>query len=112
MDIPALAKQAVNETQQSMIMHFDNFESALYQRFADLVIAEVAEERRITENERKLVDIMFQIGIAIQSSPYFADKTTDEVAEWIAGRLHDCGFETTPCGASWGYLTKTPTINK
>lgn len=38
--VKKLAEQAVQETQQLMIMHFRDFESQLYQRFAELIVNE------------------------------------------------------------------------
>jgi hypothetical protein len=35
---------------------------------------------------------------------YFRGKSIQEVAEWTAGQLRDCGFPTVPCGMSWGVL--------
>tara|TARA_R110000868_G_scaffold209102_5_gene458703 strand:- start:476 stop:754 length:279 start_codon:yes stop_codon:yes gene_type:complete len=38
--IKELAEQAVEETQLMMIMEFKNFESKLYEKFAELIVAE------------------------------------------------------------------------
>lgn len=54
--------------------------------------------------EQQLVDIMFEVAITIHTHPSFRAKTREEVAEWVAHQLKECGFETTPCGASWGVL--------
>ena len=54
--------------------------------------------------EQKLIDIMFEVGLTIQSDPWFKDKTQEEVAEWISSQLNSSGFSVTPCGASWGIL--------
>ena len=54
--------------------------------------------------EQKLIDIMFQVGITIATYDCFRTMTQDEIAEWIAKQLRDCGFDTTPAGASWGVL--------
>jgi len=54
--------------------------------------------------EQKLVDIMFEI--AFLSAEHFNGKSREDIATWVAGQLADMGFETTPCGASWGILTK------
>jgi hypothetical protein len=38
--IKELAEQAVEETHQMMIMEFKNFESKLYEKFAELIVKE------------------------------------------------------------------------
>jgi hypothetical protein len=38
--IKQLAEQAVEETHQMMIMEFKNFESKLYEKFAELIVGE------------------------------------------------------------------------
>jgi len=30
----------------------------------------------------------------------------NEVAEWVADQLKQCGYPTKPCGMSWGVLEK------
>ena len=40
--IRQLAKQAVEETQLMMIMEYKNFESKLYEKFAELIVKECA----------------------------------------------------------------------
>ena len=52
--------------------------------------------------EQKLVDIMFEV--AIVSAKHLHGKTNEEIATWVAKQLRDCGFDTEPCGASWGIL--------
>jgi hypothetical protein len=42
--IKLLAEQAVEETHQMMIMEFKNFESKLYEKFAELIVAKVLDE--------------------------------------------------------------------
>lgn len=63
-------------------------------------------------NEQKLIDLCFQIGLMLSTPgkdrgdiPY--DMTVwdlEEKAEWIAEQLRLNGFDTEPCGASWGVL--------
>lgn len=48
--VARLAKQAVDDTRSKMIMAYENFESQLYQRFAELVVAECVT---ITEHVEK-----------------------------------------------------------
>ena len=55
-------------------------------------------------NEQKLIDIMFQVGLTIHQYESFQKMTKEEVAEWIAKQLRDCGYDTEPMGASWAIL--------
>ena len=48
--IKELAEQAVEETQLMMIMEFKNFESKLYEKFAELIIRECAEYVKYNNN--------------------------------------------------------------
>lgn len=58
--------------------------------------------------EQKLIDICFQIGLAVHSNEwFFREKSSEQVAEWIATQLSECGFPTRPVGGSWGILEKT-----
>lgn len=57
-----------------------------------------------TENEQKLVDIAFELALTMHEHPWFIGKTKEQVANWVAERLAGCGFETEPCGSSWGVL--------
>jgi hypothetical protein len=41
--IKELAEQAVKETQSLMIMEYKNFESKLYEKFAELIVQECAD---------------------------------------------------------------------
>lgn len=61
-------------------------------------------KRYTRSNEQKLINIMFQIGLTIHNSEWFQGKTNEEVAEWIASQLRECGFDTQPMGCSWGVL--------
>jgi len=56
--------------------------------------------------EQQLIDIMFQVALTMHNNPWFVGKSQEEVAEWVQKQLKDCGFETEPCGASWGVLKK------
>lgn len=56
-------------------------------------------------SEQKLVDICFEIAIAMKmNSKNFEKMSRDEVGEWVAKQLKDCGYSTKPCGSSWGVL--------
>lgn len=48
--------------------------------------------------------MMFEI--AMFSAEYNHGKSNEEIAEWVAHNLKECGFPTTPCGMSWGVLNE------
>lgn len=55
--------------------------------------------------EQKLIDITFQIALAMWScSNWFKNKTEEEVCDWVREQLKECGFNTVPLGSSWGVL--------
>jgi PIN domain nuclease of toxin-antitoxin system len=55
--------------------------------------------------EQKLVDIMFEVALTISDKKLkLYKKTNEEKAEWVADQLRKCGFNTMPCGSSWGVL--------
>lgn len=57
--------------------------------------------------EQKLIDIMFQCVMLrhdTQYRDYFDALNQEQMAEWVANQLRGCGFDTFPCGASWGVL--------
>ena len=59
--------------------------------------------------EQKLVDIMFQIALAMKDKPQWVQNATrEEIAAWVVGNLRDCGFDTYPSGSSWGVLKENP----
>lgn len=59
------------------------------------------------DDKQKLVDICFEIGTTLHMyRDSFKDKSVEEVAEWIASQLKQCGFPTHPVGGSWGVLDK------
>lgn len=49
---------------------------------------------------------MFDVAMTMHQNPWFVGKSQEEVAEWLRVQLKNSGFETTPCGASWGVLKK------
>ena len=57
---------------------------------------------RQVSREQQLVDIMFQV--ALMCAERMHGKSNEEIAEWVARQLRECGFETSPRGASWGML--------
>ena len=56
--------------------------------------------------EQQLIDIMFEMGITFSTMSHFKDKTNEQIAEWIRIKLKANGFDTEPCGSSWGVLKK------
>jgi hypothetical protein len=64
-----------------------------------------------TKNERKLMEIAFQLVGTVSDplhAPVFNKMTHAQRMEWAARQLNECGFKNTPVGASWGYLTQSP----
>jgi hypothetical protein len=64
-----------------------------------------------TPNEQKLVEILFQCVGTVSDPRYhetFSKMTHEKRMEWAAKQLSECGFPTTPLGASWGHLTSAP----
>lgn len=60
-----------------------------------------------TEREQKLVDLCFSLVLnyrTYQDNRLMKAKTQEEVAEWVAYNLRECGFFTIPMGMSWGIL--------
>ena len=53
-------------------------------------------------SKQELIDIMFQV--AMVAAQHLHGKSNEEIAEWVAKQLRDCGYDTFPCGASWGVL--------
>lgn len=59
--------------------------------------------------EQKLIDICFQLVLTATDKQYvkrFIKMTTEQKADWVAKQLRGCGFDTSPCGASWGTLNR------
>lgn len=60
---------------------------------------------RITSREQQLVDICFEAALVMSDTKYdLYKKSNEEKAEWVAKQLRGCGFDTFPCGMSWGVL--------
>ena len=55
-------------------------------------------------NEQKLVDICFLIALTMKGNKKLNEMSNEELAEWVAGQLRGCGFDTEPVGCSWGIL--------
>jgi len=61
----------------------------------------------MSSREQKLVDLVFEIALTINSPKYretFDKMDNEELAAWISEQLKGCGFETKPVGMSWGVL--------
>jgi len=57
---------------------------------------------RQTTNQH-LVDICFAVANRVWE--YHSDfKNNEELMEYVAEQLRLCGFDTSPCGSSWGVL--------
>ena len=65
--------------------------------------------------EQKLIDICFQLVLTATSQhPDISDEFKAKMqgsdneykANWVAEQLRACGYDTIPCGASWGVLDK------
>lgn len=57
------------------------------------------------QREQKLVDIMFEIALGVHASQTLQNLSREQLAEWVAKQLRECGFDTQPMGMSWGRLT-------
>jgi hypothetical protein len=63
--------------------------------------------RRDELPEQVLVDICFQlVATAKMNDKWFKKATREELMAWVADQLRQCGFPTTPMGASWGVLQR------
>lgn len=55
--------------------------------------------------EQQLIDLMFQVALTLSDNKLNCRKwDTATKADWIAEQLRAVGFDTTPCGCSWGIL--------
>jgi hypothetical protein len=70
------------------------------------VVHAMALEKKEKDEKQKLVDICFEITITVAKHKSFSKMSTEQLAEWTAKQLRDCGFDTQPVGASWGVLLK------
>ena len=53
--------------------------------------------------EQQLIDIMFEVAIRMQMGDA-KFETREECADWVTKNLKAKGFDTEPCGMSWGIL--------
>jgi hypothetical protein len=56
------------------------------------------------EDKQRLINIMFEVALMIKDSKELQKLPNDELATWVRKQLAMCGFDTEPCGASWGIL--------
>ena len=65
------------------------------------------EHEDLRSKNQKLIDICFQL-VMTRHDPefrtHFDSLSREQVAEWVSTQLRDCGFDTAPCGMSWGVL--------
>jgi hypothetical protein len=54
--------------------------------------------------EQKLINICFELVMTAKDWKDFQSKSYEEIAEYVAKNLRGCGFDTEPCGSSWGVL--------
>jgi hypothetical protein len=57
-----------------------------------------------SKDVQKLIDICYQLVLTSTSHEDFCKWSDESKAEWVSKTLKECGFDTTPCGSSWGVL--------
>jgi len=65
-------------------------------------VSECARKR-----EQKLIDICFACVMLCNDKQHramFEKMTREELADWVTKQLRGSGFNTEPCGSSWGVL--------
>jgi len=70
---------------------------------------------RCYNKQQKLIDICFEIAMTLHDPKYrkhFHSMDKEHLAKWVRHQLKGCGFDTEPCGSSWGVLKKEPLINQ
>lgn len=78
-----------------------------YARFEHVYIGVQEPEvicKKSSCQSQKLVDLCFDLVLTATSDHVFCAKSGEEKAQWVADKLKECGFSTTPVGSSWGYL--------
>lgn len=63
------------------------------------------EQEKNEKDKQTLIDIVFETVMIVAKHKSFRKMSNQELAEWTAKQLKDCGFPTIPCGSSWGVLT-------
>ncbi len=62
----------------------------------------------MTSNTQKLIDISFEIALTMKQNIEWVEKSSDEeIVQWVSKQLSQCGYQTTPLGASNGILNKS-----
>jgi hypothetical protein len=62
------------------------------------------------EKQQALIDICFELVSVSLNSVFLQKLDRESRMEWVAQQLRDSGFDTVPCGASWGVLKPPPQI--
>jgi len=52
-------------------------------------------------NEQMLVDICFELAMKMRMGTKVFENN-EQCGEWVAKELREHGFDTKPCGMSWG----------
>ena len=58
------------------------------------------------KNEQQLIDMMFTLAMMMRDKSGMRYMTKEQLAEWVARNLADCGYITEPMGSSHGVLKK------
>lgn len=58
------------------------------------------------KEQQELINILFQIASATKIEPSIKKMKYPQYMEWVAEQLRKCGYDTAPCGMSWGILKK------
>ena len=69
--------------------------------FETILISKVEE---LQKDKQDLIDIIFSIALTIKDNDGLKAMNNEQMAEWVAKQLRGCGFNTEPCGCSWGVL--------
>jgi hypothetical protein len=66
----------------------------------------IVSQKLLQSQQQKLIDLMFELAIKAREwtteFDYIGSKK--QTAHWVADILRECGFDTAPCGMSWGVL--------
>lgn len=56
------------------------------------------------QREQRLIDLTFEFVLALHMRADYISKPREELTAWVTEKLRESGFDTQPCGASWGVL--------
>jgi hypothetical protein len=80
-----------------------DIEREISEAYLDALNEEVSDQLR--QREQKLVDACFAIALLVSDPNLgFGKLSNEEKATYVAAQLRALGFDTAPCGASWGVL--------